>query len=143
MSSQACNVADPCYPSTTDDSYLTEIIADKFSYQIYDDSTRYADYEAWIADSDNSATVFEQAYVSVYDGYVLKIQCNFSEATTPAYSACCLRAASNGGFCLENGTDGSSYATFGITESDFNSWGASPAALTTNHSSWELDITAS
>ena len=137
--SQSCTTADPCYPTVTDDSYLTDIIADTFSYQIYDDSSRFADWEAWVDDSDNSAQLWETLNKDIFDGYVLKIQCNASEATTPAYSACCLRAESNGGFCLENGTDGSSFTMFSITQSDFDSWGASPAALTTNHSSWALD----
>ena len=127
MSTQSCTTADPCYPTATDDSYLTDIIADTFSYQIYDDSSRYADWEAWVDDSDNSAELWETLNVNIFDGYVLKINCDFNQATYAEGSACCLRAASNGGFCLEDsGSDGSTFTHFSITQADFDTWGANP-----------------
>ena len=127
MSTQSCSTADPCYPTVTDYEYLTELIADKFYYEIYDDSSRFADWEAWVDDSDNSASLWETLNKDIYDGYVLKIQCNFSQAVYAQGSACCLEAASNGGFCLEDsGNDGSTFSHYSLTEDSFDTWSANP-----------------
>ena len=88
--SQQCNTADPCYPTGTDDANLATLITGKFSYEIYDDSSRFADWEAWVDDGANSASVFEVANKDVYDGYVLKFRCDTSGASNPEFSACCI-----------------------------------------------------
>ena len=70
--SQQCIIDNICYPTLTDDANLATLITDKILYEIYDDSSRFADWEAWVDDGANSASVFEVANKDIYDGYVLK-----------------------------------------------------------------------
>ena len=141
--SQQCTTADPCYPTATDDANLATLITGKLSYEIYDDSSRFADWEAWVDDGANSASVFEVANKDVYDGYVLKFQCDTSAANNPDFSACCIQADTNGGFCLENFSDGFNFEMFALTEDNFTTWAASPDIFSASHSSWNVDSSAS
>ena len=65
----------------------------------------------------------------MYDELVLKIICNADYAYPSANAACCLQRKSEGGFCFENGTDGSSFSVFAMENYDFEEWADEPEIL--------------
>ena len=117
----ACTDTSVCYPSLKSDSNLNTLMYSEdvydFKYQLYGDTNQYDLWYDWVTDSSNTPYYQEEQNADIYEGYVMKIRCDFSGTTTKQYSACCLRSSASGGFCLENTgtTPSTTFATFALT----------------------------
>ena len=97
----------------------TELVVDKFDYQLYGWDERFAAYREWVDDTaTNDPTPNQTFNRNFYDGYILAIRC----ATGNQYSGCGLRLEGKGGFFLIDnsaaGQDSNTY-TYNMTEAQF------------------------
>ena len=107
----------------------TELIANKFDYQLYGWDERFAAYREWVDDTaTNDPTPNQTFNRNFYDGYILAIRCTGSTQ----YSGCGLRLEGKGGFFLidnsASGTDDNTY-TYNLTDAQFTKVVATDFAL--------------
>ena len=126
------------------DQSTRELIADRFWYRLYEDDDEFERFKEWADDSDNDddSSYNERQNAGIYSGYVLKIKCDASEAATDNGSGCCLRHKSLGGFCLlATNADGAQYATYSLTDDNFDTLTGS-STVNSALASWQLSATS-
>ena len=79
----ACTDASVCYPSLKSDSNLNTLMYSEdvydFKYQLYGDTNQYDLWYDWVTDSSNTPYYQEEQNADIYEGYAMKIKCDFSE----------------------------------------------------------------
>ena len=78
----ACTDTSICYPSVKSDSNNNVLMSGgtaDFSYQLYGDTDQYDLWYDWVTDSSNTPYYQEEQNADIYEGYAMKIKCDFSE----------------------------------------------------------------
>ena len=70
-----------CGPTATPEAQLTPLIDGWISYELYGDAQGWANWQAWLEANEGTAEPREKSNAYEFEGYALKMVCDFTNAT--------------------------------------------------------------
>lgn len=107
------------YFDPTDDTYPTL----ELSYLLYDNPDDWTTFDDYVTADSDSVTTNEDANVTAYESYSLRLICDISSFSTLDGSGCCLMdwsSLASGGYCIIYDETNDEADTYYLSDSDFD-----------------------